>query len=207
MCLLGLEEEGQSMSRKALLAVLVLILLASMMVSAFLGNLKIAKADDQSDSNGDPNSWPMLGGDLSHTGYSTSNAILTNQILWNASCLLSEPYSSPVVSDGIVYMSGTGGTYSGKVFAFDASTGDCMWTYNTQNVAQSSPAVANGIVYVVGTYQWYGFERIGGGTYGNVYALNAISGAKIWSYITRDSSGVLLLLLPMVQSTSAQIIT
>jgi serine/threonine-protein kinase len=37
----------------------------------------------------------------------------------------------------------------------------------------SSPALANGVVYV-------------GSEGGNVYALNATTGAKLWSYDTRD---------------------
>ena len=38
---------------------------------------------------------------------------------------------------------------------------------------ESSPAVANGVVYV-------------GSDDGNVYALNASTGAKLWSYATGD---------------------
>ena len=47
------------------------------------------------------------------------------------------------------------------------------WSYTTGGV-DSSPAVANGVVYV------------GSGDF-NVYALNASTGAKLWSYATGNS--------------------
>src|ERR1039458_3500332 len=54
-----------------------------------------------------------------------------------------------------------------------------LWSYNTNNTGlgyvESSPAVANGGVYV-GSY----FGSLGG----NLYALNAKTGAKLWSYAT-----------------------
>ena len=52
----------------------------------------------------------------------------------------------------------------------DRSTGDLLWTYpSTPN--SSSPAVANGVVYI-------------GSLDDNVYALNASTGAELWSYAT-----------------------
>ena len=43
------------------------------------------------------------------------------------------------------------------------------WKYTTGSVFHSSPAVVNGVVYV-------------GSVDHNVYALNASTGAKLWSY-------------------------
>jgi outer membrane protein assembly factor BamB len=51
------------------------------------------------------------------------------------------------------------------------------WRYNTANLVLSSPAVANGVVYV-------GSESSG------VYALNASTGALLWSYFTGDGYAV-----------------
>ena len=45
------------------------------------------------------------------------------------------------------------------------------WSYTTGSHVVSSPAVANGVVYV-------------GSEDDNVYALNASTGAKLWSYTT-----------------------
>lgn len=120
------------MNRKALFAVLVLILLAGMMVSVFLGN--IAGADGQSsDSNGDPNTWPMFHGDLSHTGYSTSTAPLSNQTLWEFSPSANIYYSedSPVVAQGVVYIGSIGGLHSNSsLYALNAETGTQIWSYS-----------------------------------------------------------------------------
>jgi outer membrane protein assembly factor BamB len=46
-----------------------------------------------------------------------------------------------------------------------------LWSYTTGGGVNSSPAVANGVVYV-------------GSGDGNVYALNASTGALVWSYAT-----------------------
>jgi len=77
--------------------------------------------------------------------------------------------SSPVVQDGVVYT----GTYNGLLYAFDASTGAVLWTYQTASggASYASPAINNKKVYY-------------GSLDGNVYALNASTGAKVWSYLT-----------------------
>lgn len=74
--------------------------------------------------------------------------------------------SSPVVSDGYVYLSGE----DNNVYSFDALTGEQKWNSSISGIG-SSPAVAKGSVFV-------------GSMDGNVYALNASSGAKIWNYTT-----------------------
>ena len=86
--------------------------------------------------------------------------------------------SSPTVADGLVYV----GCHDGKIYALNASTGmvgynsemhnNVVWSYSTGNMIMfSSPAIANGTLYV-GSYD------------GNVYALNAFTGAYLWSYKT-----------------------
>src|SRR5580693_2227386 len=51
------------------------------------------------------------------------------------------------------------------------------WSYATGDVVDSSPAVANGVVYV-------------GSLDHNVYALNASTGALLWSYTTGGPVGI-----------------
>ncbi len=80
------------------------------------------------------------------------------------------PFSSPAVSNGVLYIGGGSNGYS--VYALDAHTGAQLWTYATDGYVESSPAVANGVVYV-------------GSDDKNVYALDAHTGAKLWSYTTR----------------------
>ena len=75
-------------------------------------------------------------------------------------------YSSPAVANGVVYV-GSGRRQRVRAErqhrrpAVELPTGD----------RESSPAVANGVVYV-------------GSEDNNVYALNASTGAKLWSYAT-----------------------
>ncbi len=86
--------------------------------------------------------------------------------------------SSPAVSDGIVYI----GSVAGNVYAFNASTGNKIWKHTTEPIplygggyafegVQASPTVAKGVVYISSEE-------------GNIYALNASNGIKIWNYTT-----------------------
>ena len=95
--------------------------------------------------------------------------------LWNYSSGYSVG-ASPVVVGGVVYFV----TYEGTVYALNAQNGIQLWNYTTGGPVYSSPgpvysgavysslAVVNGVVYA-------------GSDDGNVYALNATSGAKLWS--------------------------
>ena len=79
---------------------------------------------------------------------------------------------SPVVIDNTVYVSD-----SGYACALDASNGTLKWTREIYlSSTNNSPAVANGIVYV----------GCGGNTFS---ALDAQTGATIWTYQTGPSDG------------------
>jgi outer membrane protein assembly factor BamB len=53
---------------------------------------------------------------------------------------------------------------------------DVQWIFTTQGAVESSPAVVNGVVYI-------------GSDDGNLYALNAATGAMKWSYFTGTAAG------------------
>jgi outer membrane protein assembly factor BamB len=70
--------------------------------------------------------------------------------------------SPPAVANGLVYV----GAQDGKLYAFDAATGDQpKWVASTGGAIDSSPAVVNGFVYV-------------GSQDGNLYAFDAATGQK-----------------------------
>jgi eukaryotic-like serine/threonine-protein kinase len=80
-------------------------------------------------------------------------------------------YSSPTVSNGIVYM----GSWDKKFYALDATTGVKKWEFLTGGSINSSPIVSNGIVY------------FGSGDY-KFYAVDAATGVKKWEAMTEISS-------------------
>ena len=75
--------------------------------------------------------------------------------------------SSPIIANGILYV----GSADKSLYAFDARSGNKLWSFATGNAIYSSPAVANGIVYV-------------GSADHSVYALDARSGSQLWSFPT-----------------------
>lgn len=79
--------------------------------------------------------------------------------------------SSPVVADGKVYI----GNRAGKVYCFDAYTGEKLWEYQTNGWVDSSPYVYQGIVYV-------------GSRDGKLYAIDASTPVVKWTY---DAEGMI----------------
>lgn len=77
-------------------------------------------------------------------------------------------YSSPAVSNGIVYI----GSQDKKLYALDADTGATVWEYETGSWVDSSPAIVNGVVYF-------------GSNDGRLHALDAGNGEKLWDFNTR----------------------
>jgi len=108
----------------------------------------------------------MFHHDLRRTGCSTSKAPNTNATSWKYT---TDDYvlSSPAVANDRVYV----GSWSGKVYCLNASTGTLIWSYATGDHIRSSPAVAGGKVFI-GSYDY------------KIYALNASTGSFIWKYTT-----------------------
>jgi len=101
--------------------------------------------------------------------------------------------SSPAVSDGIVYFA----AYDGNFYALDASTGALKWKFQTggerrfagkhlhgvQPVAETMPDPFD--CYLSSPVVWKGAVYFGSGD-GNIYSLNAVSGALNWKFKTGD---------------------
>ena len=69
--------------------------------------------------------------------------------------------------------------HTGTSTSTGPTTNNTLWTYPTGGYVYSSPAVVGGLVYMGSyTYPYYS---------GNVYCLNAASGAFVWSYSAGDS--------------------
>src|SRR5581483_78298 len=101
------------------------------------------------------------------------NNVGSLQLKWTQTKVNVFSYADPIVANGVLYF------VDGEdhLYAFNASTGEALWTYTLGGsfAGPTTPAVANGVVYVVSG------EAI-------VYALNANTGAKLWSYNTNAGS-------------------
>jgi outer membrane protein assembly factor BamB len=106
------------------------------------------------------------------------NNVGSLQLKWTQSNSL--PYvgfGNPVVANGVAYFGG--GEDENYLYAVDASTGQPLWTYTLADGGYgvaSTPAVANGVVYFA-TF----VDTV-------VYALNAKTGVKLWSFGAARSS-------------------
>jgi len=107
--------------------------------------------------------WPMFHHDLALSGYTTSTAPATNEVLWTYQTGAAVE-SSPALVGGRVYI----GSLDGNLYCLNKYTGALIWSFPADGAIKSSPAVSNGKVYFLST----------GGT---IYALDADDGIEIWS--------------------------
>jgi outer membrane protein assembly factor BamB len=135
-------------------------------------------------------------------------------LVWKYNCSGTNPYSgisaSPAVVNGVVYTA----SEDGNIFALNAATGSKLWNHTTVSASSpSAPSVANGIVYIESNNGTYSFNAntgeeiwhianatghyvpaVAGGVvyaacdddHGDLYALNAATGAKLWNYSIGD---------------------
>lgn len=154
--------------------------------------------------------WPMFRHDLSHTGFSTSDAPSSNDTLWIYETR-HQIMSSPAVFEGVVFI----GSYDHNLYALNATTGLLIWKYETDGTIFSSPSVENGKVFVsssdgrlyalnastreyIWSFEFWGLGHsspavvnskvfIGSGFDKKVYALDANTGSAIWNFTTEGS--------------------
>lgn len=101
--------------------------------------------------------------------------------------------SSPAVAGGLVYF----GAYDGNFYAVDAATGQVKWKFKTNGERRFSAKHLDGLqpaaetmpdlwdCYLSSPAVWNGRVYFGSGD-GNVYALDAASGALKWRFQTGD---------------------
>jgi len=75
--------------------------------------------------------------------------------------------SSPVVSDGIVYI----GSGDQHVYAINADSGELMWKYKTQGIVHAAPLVHKDKLFI-------------GSLDGQFYALDKQTGSELWKFRT-----------------------
>ncbi len=136
--------------------------------------------------------WSQHQHDSQNTGYSTSTAPNTNNVLW--ACKLPKSraiLSNPIVADNRVYICGAGEDLSirgnfigdkdfgGKLYCVDAITGGLLWMIDyplegelPHNIIEGTPVVDNNKVYVC-PYSIDHFK-------GEVHCFDAINGDLLW---------------------------
>jgi outer membrane protein assembly factor BamB len=85
-------------------------------------------------------------------------------LIWETEPLGGSIVGSPALSsEGVLYT----GTFVNEVLAIDASNGNVLWNFPTENWVWGSPQVYDGIVY-------------SGDLSGNLYAIDATNGTPVW---------------------------
>ena len=85
--------------------------------------------------------------------------------------------STPTVADGTVYVGGEQSPHQmfGRLYAFDAETGEVQWQFETDEVMVPSPTVASGVVFAADNG-------------GNVFAFDAETGDRRWTLETGSAT-------------------
>jgi outer membrane protein assembly factor BamB len=106
-------------------------------------------------------------GNERHTGvYANANCTGFGNLKWKFKSH-GKIFSSPVISDGIVYI----GSEDGNLYAIDQKNGKQVWKFATGGAVHSSAAVYNNMV-CFGSFD------------GNYYAVNAKTGSLVWKFKT-----------------------
>ena len=153
---------------RSLVAIIFTVILVTMIIVPFVSSSSINSQMNFKNQSVTINIdwWPKFHHDENQTGFSTSTAPDTDNVLWSYQ---TESYitSSPAVINEKVYV----GSWDKKLYCFDMISGDVLWNFTTGGKITSSPAIDNGKVFI--------------GSQDSVfYCLDADDGDKIWEFDT-----------------------
>jgi outer membrane protein assembly factor BamB len=110
---------------------------------------------------------PMFRANLNRTGvYPEGGPSAFNDLVWKFKTER-QILSSPVVSDGVVYL----GSNDRHLYAVDIKTGQQVWKFETEDIVEAPAAVSGGVVYF-------------GGDGGHLYAVDSKTGQEQWRFKT-----------------------
>lgn len=134
------------------------------------GDEHLDLALDALDQPTDPG-WAQYQNNATRSGMSgDALAAGTLQPSWTAAAGSPVTFASPVIAGGRVFL----GSDAGRLAAYDAATGERLWSHQTGDMLRGTPAVAGDLVVT------------GGGLDGGLVALDAASGEQRWSVPTPD---------------------
>jgi outer membrane protein assembly factor BamB len=176
----------------------------------FLLLLFIASAAaGQEPARNDGRSWATLHGDLTRSGFYPRFSQGPLKLVWRKELYkeLTGPRCEVIVAEGLAFM----GTYAGKMYAWDARTGQQKWVFQAGGAIGHSPMAAYGLLYFgsmdrklyaltpadgkpawsfeaeegiwTSPAAWQGLILFGARD-GVFYALNAASGKPVWKFRT-----------------------
>ncbi|HTB97552.1 MAG TPA: PQQ-binding-like beta-propeller repeat protein [Terracidiphilus sp.] len=148
------------------------------------------------ETKGEVNSSPAVAGGVVYVGSNDGHLYAidekTGAKRWSFATRARIP-SSPAVANGLVYF----GSYDGFFYAVDAATGTLKWKFANPGERRYTAAHLHGSlpagetmpdpfdVYLSSPAIWQGAVYFGSGD-GNIYALDAASGAVRWTFKTGD---------------------
>ena len=109
----------------------------------------------------------MFRGGPEHLGVQQSTAPSLSTVVWKYKTE-GRVISSPVISDGVVYV----GSTDQSLYALSQADGSLKWKFATRGPILSSPAVGSGLVYF-------------GSLDGNIYAVDVTTGKERWRFATK----------------------
>jgi hypothetical protein len=123
----------------------------------------------------DGNTWPTLSGDLQRSGFYPRFPDGPLELAWRKELWreLISPRAQVIVAEDHAFI----GTCSGRIIAWDATSGEEKWSVQTGGVITHSPTVADGVVFC-------------GSTDRTLRALDARTGKERWSFSASEGISV-----------------
>jgi len=138
--------------------------LAAILVAAALTSTALAEGPPRNDGT----SWTTLHGDLARSGFYPAWPDAPKlRIVWRKELYreLTGTRCEVIVGDGLAFM----GTYAGKMYAWNAKTGEERWVFHAGGPIGHSPMLSGGVLYV-------------GAMDRRLYALDAARGRPKWTF-------------------------
>ena len=166
--------------RKGMVIAIIFLFIGVSVFPSINGNISVNKTDlgkqtlvdnkEASSAESAIDWWSMFSHDAQHSGYSTSDAPNTSNVLWDFPTGDSVNWSSPAVTDGKVYI----GSDDNNVYCLDAATGGKIWN-RTMFKPRGPVAVSDSRVYI-------GIDVDDKDKTEKLFCLNASTGETIWSW-------------------------
>jgi cobaltochelatase CobN len=136
-------------------------------------------------------SYPMFHYDVARTGNVTGDAPITNQLLWSSDITGGCVAASPIISNGKVFISNWCAAWHGGVealYCLNETTGEILWTNSLGGSGTASTAAISGDKLFVGSIYSDGAPWPSTAYSGDLYGINASTGATLWNTTIEHSS-------------------